>query len=68
MRFTTLRDKKYPDGWGAFHANEIYHSGRPVLMGENVTMEMLKDFHKDNPTILSQLDNFELITVELVIL
>lgn len=66
MKYKTLREKETTDLFGVFHSNEIYQSNTPRLLNEYVTMEDLKEYHKNNRIILQQLEDYDLITVEVV--
>src|SRR5688572_7525394 len=45
---------------------EIFHMNKPsYLLGEETTMELLKEYWKEYPQVIRELVNYDLITVEL---
>ena len=48
---------------------EIYHINSPsYLLEEETTMELLKEYWKEYPKVLGDLDSYELIAIELKII
>ena len=75
MRFKTLKHKTLEDTFGMFHENEIYHCSIPSLQPMTVTMENVMSYlsksvmsNNDVKDILSQLNDYDLIEVDIKII
>lgn len=68
-QFKTLRHKTLPDTYGypADFPIEFSHISTPQLMPATATMESLKEYYKDHPKAVQQLEQeYDLITVAVV--
>ncbi len=68
MQFKTLKHKTLPGTYG-YPANdpiELCHISIPRLLGMNNTMESLRNYWHDQPLILEQLNDYDLVTYTLI--
>ncbi len=72
MRYRCLKHKTLEDTFGVFHdylddgtQYGIAHCTKPDLFGETTTLETLKEYWKDYPAVIRQLDDYDIIDAEL---
>lgn len=70
MKFKVLKHKTLADTFGCFNSNfagetELWQSARPDLLGVNSTIEGLKGYYFGYEHVITLLDDYELVEVEL---
>lgn len=65
MQFKTLKHKTLPDTYAypADYPVELSHIAIPQLQPITATMEFLKEYYRDHPKALEQLNDYDLVIV-----